>query len=126
VSNAEANYRPESAHFAVEPFTFGQVGASTHVVRGLMRGLLGRFGGGQRLWRAVAEVGLVLEQQLLSGRRVAIEPLHLAVRTVRAARRATGHLRTLIPVEAKPLQVVQDVALVFDGVARLIGVFEAQ
>ena len=103
-----------------------EVGAAADVVRRLVGGLLGRAVGGQLLGRAVAVVGLVLAEQPLGGLLVERQPLHLAIRPVRPAGRQAGHLRPLVPLEAQPVQPVEDVALVLDGRARRVRVLEAQ
>ncbi len=71
-------------------------------------------------------VGLVLPEEPLGGFLVERQPLHLAIRPVRPARGQAGHLRSLVPLEAQPVEPVEDVALVLDGRARRVGVLQAQ
>ena len=78
-----------------------QVGAATDVARRLLGRLLGLAVGVELLGRAVAGVGLVGGEQALGGRGVERQPLHLAVRRVRAAGRLAGDLGTLVPARAR-------------------------
>ena len=78
------------------------------------------------LGRAVAGIRQVVGEQALRGRRVERQALHLAIRRVRSAGRLAGDLGALVPVEAEPVQAVEDVLLELDGAAGTIRVLEAQ
>ena len=122
----EADDRPTTVGLAGASLGGREVGAAADVVRRLMGGLLGRAVGGQLLGRAVAVVGLVLAEQPLGGLRVERQPLHLAIRPERTAGGQAGHLWPLVPLEAQPVQPVEDVALELDRRAGHVGVLEPQ
>ncbi len=103
-----------------------QVRAAADVVHGLVVCLLRRTVSGKLLGRAVAVVGLVLGEETVSGSAIEIQPLHLSIGPVRAARRLAGNLGSLVPVEAEPMQPIEDVALVLHGGAGHVGVLEPQ
>src|SRR3990172_6006326 len=70
---------------------------------------------------AEAVVGVAGGQQVPGYLRVPIEPVALAVRTVR-----TSHLDALIPIQAHPLQADQHIVLVFLLGAGRVGVIDAE
>ena len=96
-----------------------RLGAAAHVGRVQLRLLLRLAVGGQLLGRAEAGVGPVLGQQSVDGGRVERPALRLTIRPVGSARRLAGHLRSLVPLEAQPVQAVEDVALVGERGAGL-------
>ena len=122
----EADDRLATLRLPVAPLGRGEVGAPADVVRRQVGRFLGRPVGRQLLRRAVAVVGLVLGQQPLGGRGVERQALHLAVRPVRAAGGQAADLRPLVPVQAQPVQAVEDVLLIGDRAARGVGVLQAQ
>ena len=65
-------------------------------------------------------------EELLGGRGVQREPLHLAVRRVRPAGAFAGDLRTLVPAQPEPVEPVEDVLLVGDRRAGDVGVLEPE
>src|SRR4051812_33507868 len=100
--------------------------AATDVVRWLVCLLL-RLAVCVELFRgAVAVVRLVLGQQLVGDGAVPVETLHLPVRPERALRGLPGDFRTLVPFHAQPVQLLEDVALIFESRASLVGVLEPQ
>ena len=78
------------------------------------------------LGRAVARVGQVTLSKLRRRGRIRVEPLHLAVRRVGPAGPFAGDLRTLVPGDPEPMQVVEDVLLVGDRRPGDVGVLETQ
>ena len=124
--DAEADDRLAALGLARGALLRRQVRAAADVVRWLVGGLLGGLVGGQLLVRAVAVVGLVLGQQPVGHLPVAIEALHLAVRPERSPGRQPGDLGPLVPLEAQPVQVVEDVLLELERRAGDVGVLEAQ
>ena len=88
--------------------------------------LLGFPIGVELLRRAIARVGLVVSQEPVGCLRVERQAEHLAIWREGPAGRLAGHLRPLVPMEAQPVQAVEDVLLVRDRAARLIGVLQAQ
>ena len=82
--------------------------------------------GVELLGRAVAGVGHVRREEAVGRRGVERQPEHLAIRRERAARGLAGDFGTLVPVQAEPVQPVEDVLLVGDRPARLVGVLESQ
>ena len=92
-----------------------QVRAATDVPRRLVRGLLRLPVRVELLGRAVARIREVPGEQVRGGGGVARAPLHLAVRRERAAVVATGAVGALVPGDAEPVQVFEDVRLERDG-----------
>ena len=126
LTDAEAQDRAPALGLALGPFVGRQVRAATDVA-GRQLGRLERLAiGGELLGRAVAGIRLVPLEEPRGGRRVAGQALHLAVGRVRTARFLAGHLGTLVPAQAQPVQAVEDVLLIGDRATDLVGVLEAQ
>ena len=130
--NAEANHRAPTRGFEGDALGSGQVGATAAVARSLPGCLLALPLGLELLGRAVAVVGLVFGQQPRGRLRVAGQPLHLAIRAVRAAFQSpSGALLVadagpLVPPDPQPVEAVEDVHLVGLGRTGLIGVLQAE
>ena len=75
---------------------------------------------------AVAVVGLVGREEPVGGLPVPRQALHLAVRAVGTAGAFAGHGRTLVPGKSQPMEAVQDVLLVGNRAASLVGVLEPE
>ena len=124
--DAEPDRRGTPLGLAGGAFLRRQGGASPDVARRLLGRLLGLPVGVELLGRAVAVIGLVGGQETFRGLGVQRQPEHLAVRRERTAGRLAGDLRSLVPVQAEPVQSVEDVLLVGDRTARLVGVLETE
>ena len=103
-----------------------QMRAPTDVAGRLLGRLLRLAVGVELLRRAVAGIGEVVGEQPLGGRRVARQPLHLAIGRMRAAGRLAGDLGPLVPLQAEPVQAVEDVLLELDRAAGDVGVLEPE
>ena len=103
-----------------------QGGAAADVAGRLLRRLLGLPVGLELLGRAVAGVGPILRHEGGGRLRVARQARHLAVRPEGTPLGALAGGRALVPFEAEPVEVLQDVALELDGGAGLVGVLQAQ
>ena len=126
LADAEAERAAPALGLAGAPLLGGQVRAPPDVARRLLGRLLGLAVRVELLGRAVAGIGEVVGEQALRGRGVARQALHLAVRRVRAAGRLAGDLGTLVPVQAQPVQPVEDVLLELERAAGDVGVLEAE
>jgi nondiscriminating glutamyl-tRNA synthetase len=126
LGDPEAEGATATLRLALAAFVRRQMRAATDVARRLLRRLLGLAVGVELLGRAVAGVGEIVGEQALGGGRVRRQPLHLAVRGVRAASGFAGHLGAFVPIESQPVEPIEDVLLERDGAAGLVGVLEAE
>src|SRR6185312_596245 len=102
----------------------GQAQAATVVAWRLLGGLLLAANGLQLLRRAPAVVGAAGLEQPSGLRGVELRAVALAVGSEWSDVLALGHLRPLIPGDAQPVQVVDDVALEVRRSACQIGVLD--
>src|SRR6516162_3769425 len=71
--------------------------------------------------RAEAEIGFALGQQPLGMFTIEIEPVTLAIRHIRPT-----HIRSFVPTDAKPPEVIEQLRFVSRFASLQIGVFNAQ
>ena len=98
LADPEAERAPAALGLARGPLLGGEVRAAADVARRLLGRLLRLPVGVELLGRAVARIGHVGGEEAVGGLGVERQPLHLAVRRVRAARRLAGDLGPLVPV----------------------------
>src|SRR4029077_3294747 len=126
VWDAEANGGLPSLSKEGVALRIGQVAAATVVMRRHLTRLLLLANCIQLLGGAVAVKGLARCQQAIGFGGVQTQALALAVGSMRTDILASRHLRALVPGDAQPMQVVDDVALELLRAARGIGVLDAQ
>ena len=124
--DAEPDGRRAALGDARGPLLRGQDGARPHVPRRLVGGLLPATLRVELVGRAEARVREVGVEQPTCGRLVEREAGHLPVRTVRAALVEPGDRRPLVPLEAEPVEAVEDVALERRGGPRDVRVLEPE
>ncbi len=130
VDPAVADPEPDDGRRVVGPALASllgcQVGAPPDVVGGLVSRLLGRAVGRELVGGAEALVCLVLGEEPLHGLAVAAQTLHLAIWPVRAALAQVADGGSLVPVDAQPLEPVEDVPLEADRGASHVRVLQPQ
>ncbi len=122
----EADGGPATLGLEGGPLLRRQVGTASAVSGRQLGGLESLPLGVELLGRAEARICLVLGEELLGGRGVQREPLHLPVGRVRAAGRFAGDFGTLVPAQTEPVEPVEDVLLVGDRRTGHVGVLEAK
>ncbi len=122
----EAQRRPAPLGDERRAIRIGQAQAAPVVARRLVVALLLVAHRLELIGRAVAVVGGAAGQEPIGLARVQLHPLALAVGRVRTDILAARHLRPLVPGDAEPVQVVDDVALECLRSAGDVGVLHAQ
>ena len=125
-ADPEAQRAPAALRLAGRPLRWGQRRAAADIARRLLGGFLGLAVGLELLGRAEARIGEVVGEEPLGRRRVRRQALHLPIRRVRPTGRLAGHLGSLIPGQAQPVQAVEDVLLELDRAPSPVGVLEAE
>ena len=112
VADPEPDGRRPTLGDPVGPLLRCEGSTASDVARRLPGCLLRLPVGVELIGGAVAGIGAVGGQQPLRGDRVGRQPEHLAVRRVRPARGLAGDLGAFVPVQAEPVQPIEDVLLV--------------
>jgi hypothetical protein len=108
--------------FALGSLVEGQVRASSDIPRRLLRRLLGLAIGIEPLGAAITGIRLFGREQAFGGGSVVGQSLSLPIWSVRTASRLAGDLGALVPAETQPVEAIEDVLLVRQRAARLVGV----
>ena len=119
--HAEADDRPLAGLDPASASSARQRAAGAVVLRRSAGREIGLAVGVELLRRAEAVVRVIARQQLVGVRRVEMQPLGLAIGTVRAA-----DVRPLVPVEPEPAQVLEDALLRLARRSLGVGVLDAE
>ena len=119
IFNRTTAWRPSASKRARSAVVFGHEAAAVAELLLLLLG--GRPLRLNLLGRGIVVVGMAAGQQFLDGRLIAVQPLRLIVRGERPA-----DSRPFVPVDAQPLQPVEDRLQRLFDVPLLIGVVDPQ
>ena len=122
----EANDRWPLLGLECGALRIGQVQAATVVARRLLGRFLLTADGLQLLGRAPAPIRCAALEQPLRLSRIEVHSSALPVRSVWPDVLALGDLRSLVPADAEPVEVVDDVPLELGRASRDVGVLDAQ